>query len=78
MGFGAAGPIAGTLAAGWQAMMGAAVPAGGLFAILQGAAMGGAAAPAVGTVLAGMGAGVGGAAGAVANRARRGRDDDDD
>jgi len=41
LGFSAAGPVAGSIAAGWQAMYGGMVPAGGLFAILQSAAMGG-------------------------------------
>jgi Interferon-induced 6-16 family len=42
IGFGFFGPIAGTIAAGWQASMGS-VAAGSLFAFLQSAAMGGAA-----------------------------------
>lgn len=42
MGFSAVGPVAGSLAAGWQAGIGS-VAAGSLFAFLQSAAMGGAA-----------------------------------
>ncbi|KAF2799546.1 hypothetical protein K505DRAFT_194608, partial [Melanomma pulvis-pyrius CBS 109.77] len=40
IGFSAAGPVAGTIAAGWQASIGS-VAAGSFFAILQSAAMGG-------------------------------------
>jgi hypothetical protein len=43
IGFGAIGPVAGSVAAGWQAAIGA-VEAGSLFALCQSAAMGGAAA----------------------------------
>ena len=43
LGFGAAGPVAGSLAASWQASMGT-VAAGSTFAFLQSAAMGGTAA----------------------------------
>lgn len=39
LGFGAVGPVAGSIAAGWQASMGS-VTAGSLFAFLQSAAMG--------------------------------------
>jgi len=42
IGFGALGPVAGSIAAGWQASIGSVV-AGSLFAFLQSAAMGGAA-----------------------------------
>lgn len=42
IGFSAAGPVLGSVAAGWQASMGS-VAAGSLFAFLQSAAMGGAA-----------------------------------
>jgi hypothetical protein len=42
LGFSAAGPMFGTLAAGWQATMGGVVAAGSIFAMLQSAAMGGA------------------------------------
>ena len=42
MGFGALGPIAGSIATGWQSSLGL-VAAGTPFAFLQGAAMGGAA-----------------------------------
>ena len=42
LGFGAAGPIAGSVAAGWQSSLGL-VQAGSLFAWCQSAAMGGAA-----------------------------------
>lgn len=42
IGFSAAGPVAGSIAAGWQASIGSVV-AGSLFAFLQSAAMGGAA-----------------------------------
>ena len=51
IGFSAAGPVAGSIAAGWQASMGSVV-AGSLFAFLQSAAMGGAAAG----IFAGIGA----------------------
>jgi len=64
LGFGAAGPVAGSIAAGWQSSLGV-VQAGSLFAWCQGAAMGGAAAGG----LAGIGvagAGVTGAATAAA------------
>ncbi|KAK4550772.1 hypothetical protein LTR36_000351 [Oleoguttula mirabilis] len=57
MGFGPLGPVAGGLAAGFQAMWGA--PA--IFGFFQGAAMGGAAAPAANGVIAGTVAAVGGA-----------------
>lgn len=43
IGFSAIGPVAGSIAAGWQASMGS-VAAGSFFAFLQSAAMGGAAA----------------------------------
>ncbi|KAK2044790.1 hypothetical protein LZ31DRAFT_553958 [Colletotrichum somersetense] len=39
LGFGPLGPIAGTFATFWQAWYGGAVPAGGLFALLQRVAM---------------------------------------
>ncbi|KAK2057429.1 hypothetical protein LY76DRAFT_646941 [Colletotrichum caudatum] len=39
LGFGRLGPIAGTFAAFWQALYGGAVPAGGIFALLQRTAM---------------------------------------
>ena len=42
LGFSAAGPVAGSIAAGWQSSIGL-VSAGSLFALLQSAAMGGAA-----------------------------------
>ena len=42
MGFSAVGPVAGSIAAGWQASLGSVV-SGSLFSFLQGAAMGGAA-----------------------------------
>lgn len=42
IGFSAVGPVAGSIAAGWQATMGSVV-AGSLFSFFQGAAMGGAA-----------------------------------
>lgn len=42
IGFSAVGPVAGSIAAGWQASMGT-VAAGSFFALLQSAAMGGAA-----------------------------------
>ncbi|RPA74171.1 hypothetical protein BJ508DRAFT_313134 [Ascobolus immersus RN42] len=38
-GFGTLGPIAGSIAAGWQASMGASVVAGSLFSVLQSAGM---------------------------------------
>lgn len=40
MGFSAVGPVAGSIAAGWQALLGS-VTSGSLFAFLQSAAMGG-------------------------------------
>ncbi len=63
VGFGAAGPIAGTVAAGWQASIGAAVTAGSPFAICQSIAMGGAVAGTVATT--GVGGTVAAAAGSV-------------
>ena len=42
-GFGPAGPVAGSLAAAWQATMGGAVASGSAFAVLQSMAMGGSA-----------------------------------
>ncbi|KAK3400285.1 hypothetical protein B0T20DRAFT_181362 [Sordaria brevicollis] len=63
LGFGAAGPIAGTAAAAAQAAMGNAV-AGSAFAIAQSAAMGGSGAAIVNGVVQGVGVlltGVGGA-----------------
>ena len=56
IGFGSVGPVAGSIAAGWQASIGS-VTAGSLFAFLQSAAMGG---PAMGVV-----AGIGGLGGGV-------------
>jgi hypothetical protein len=61
IGFGAIGPVAGSVAAGWQAAIGA-VEAGSLFALCQSAAMGGVAA--TGLVAAGA---TGGAVAAVAS-----------
>ncbi|PMD22412.1 hypothetical protein NA56DRAFT_702771 [Hyaloscypha hepaticicola] len=61
VGFGVAGPVAGSAAAGWQASMGL-VEAGSIFSWCQSAAMGGAA---VGGILATGLAGVGVAVGAV-------------
>lgn len=72
VGFAASGPVLGSAAAGWQAAMGAAVPAGSLFSILQGAAMGGAAVAGVTAAGAGAGAVVGGAAVGAVNLANRG------
>jgi len=59
IGFSALGPVAGSVAAGWQASIGV-VEAGSLFAICQSAAMGGVAATGL------AGAGAGGTAAAVA------------
>ena len=61
MGFGAAGPLAGSAAAAWQSSLGL-VEAGSFFAWCQSAAMGGAA---VGGILATGLAGVGAAVGAA-------------
>ncbi|KAI4121001.1 MAG: hypothetical protein LQ338_006624, partial [Usnochroma carphineum] len=57
IGFSAIGPVAGSIAAGWQATMGS-VAAGSLFAFLQSAAMGG---PAMGLFV-----GIGASGGAIA------------
>ncbi|OCH93240.1 hypothetical protein OBBRIDRAFT_885642 [Obba rivulosa] len=62
-GFSAAGPVAGTLAAAWQASIGS-VAAGSIFALCQSIAMGGAI-PAAGIV---VGAAVAAAAGAAGGR----------
>lgn len=70
MGFGAAGPIAGSAAAGWQASIGL-VEAGSIFAWCQSAAMGGAA---VGGILATGLAGAGVAVGAALTGALDGVD----
>lgn len=59
IGFSGIGPVAGTVAAGWQASIGA-VEAGSLFALCQSAAMGGAAA--TGLIATGAGAGAAAAA----------------
>jgi hypothetical protein len=65
-GFSAAGPVAGSLAAGMQSSIGL-VAAGSPFAIVQSAAMGGSAASAiVGTVASLTGLGTGGAVGGAA------------
>jgi len=61
VGFGAAGPIAGSLATAWQASIGN-VAAGSLFATLQSISMGGA----IPTGVSAMGAAVGAAVGAAA------------
>lgn len=58
-GFGAAGPVAGTVAAAWQSSLGGAVLGGSLFATLQGIAMAGIGGTAT------LGAGVAGAVGVV-------------
>ena len=63
LGFSSIGPVAGSIAAGWQASMGSVV-AGSLFSFLQSAAMGGAAMG----VFAGIGA-LGGAVVAAAGLA---------
>ncbi|KAF8460812.1 hypothetical protein BDZ91DRAFT_738264 [Kalaharituber pfeilii] len=55
IGFGAAGPVAGSIAAGWQASIGL-VEAGSLFAMLQGIGMAGAATAAGAPLLATVGA----------------------
>ncbi|TCD64197.1 hypothetical protein EIP91_004430 [Steccherinum ochraceum] len=52
VGFGPIGPVAGSLAAAWQAGMGGVVAAGGWFAGAQATAMGGAM-PVIGNVIAG-------------------------
>ena len=70
VGFGAYGPIAGSLAAAWQASIGAVV-AGTPFALLQGMAMGGAAMGAVIGIGAG-GAGVAAVARLASNETIRG------
>jgi len=64
IGFGTIGPVAGSVAAGWQASIGA-VEAGSLFALCQSAAMGGAAA----TGLAVTGAATGVASGVTSVKA---------
>ncbi|KAJ9652346.1 hypothetical protein H2198_008385 [Neophaeococcomyces mojaviensis] len=75
VGFAAAGPVAGTAAAGWQASIGL-VQAGSLFAWCQSAAMGGAA---VGGIVATGAAGGAVAAGATAaGRLGSGNDDNTD
>ncbi|KAI0264189.1 hypothetical protein BC834DRAFT_970915 [Gloeopeniophorella convolvens] len=66
VGFGAAGPVAGTIAAGVQAGIGN-VAAGSLFALAQSVAMGGGVPAAITALGAGIaGAGAGAAIGAVA------------
>lgn len=74
VGFGAAGPIAGTLATTWHASIGNVV-AGSGFAFLQSAAMGGAAAGTLGWGAAGVGAAAGAAAAAVVNSVGNNEDD---
>ena len=69
VGFGAAGPVAGSLATVWQASIGNVV-AGSSFAFLQAAGMGGGAAGVLGWVAAGVGA-VAGAAAATATESAR-------
>ena len=63
VGFGAAGPIAGTAAAAWQASIGN-VAAGSMFSLFQSAAIGGAGAGVVGGISAAAGSIVGAATGA--------------
>ena len=66
IGFSALGPIAGSIAAGWQSSLGAYVGAGSLFAWCQSAAMGGAAANTVfATLVAGASAGAAWGAGST-------------
>ncbi|KAI0289367.1 hypothetical protein BC826DRAFT_1107082 [Russula brevipes] len=71
IGFGAAGPLAGSLAAGWQASIGS-VAAGSLFATAQSVAMGGAVPTIVSALGAGVGAAVAGIASAIADGAADG------
>ncbi len=61
-GFSAAGPVAGTLAAGWQSTLGGTVAAGSAFAWCQSAAMGGAAAAKALTAIGIAGGGISAAA----------------
>jgi Interferon-induced 6-16 family len=68
VGFSAIGPVAGSLAAGWQSSMGA-VSAGSLFAWCQSAATGGAAATAV--TATGIGGGIAAAGATVSRYLRR-------
>ncbi|MCJ1310393.1 hypothetical protein MMC25_004057 [Agyrium rufum] len=68
VGFGSAGPVASTLAAGWQASIGS-VAAGSAFATVQSMAMGGAVAGTVQAVAAGTGATLFGAAVYVGRKA---------
>jgi hypothetical protein len=71
VGFSAAGPVAGSLAAGWQSSMGL-VAAGSPFAILQSAAMGGVGAAGCVSAVAGtIGATVGAVTSGISNLCTR-------
>jgi hypothetical protein len=66
IGFSSLGPIAGSIAAGWQAGIGN-VAAGSLFSVLQSAGMGGFGTGIITAVASAIGGALGAAAGAIAN-----------